>query len=168
VGECGLDYFARPGFPPPVRAAQRELFDAQLCLAERYKLPVIVHDRDAHDDILDAVRARPGLQYLFHCFSGDAALVKTLCGMGAYISFAGGVTYRKNTALREAAAAVPDDLLLAETDAPYLAPEPFRGKRCDSSMIPHILAVLAQARNQPPELVERLTWENGLRVFGTG
>jgi TatD DNase family protein len=166
VGECGLDYFEHQGFPPPDRAAQKAMFDAQLCLAGRYDLPVIVHDRDAHDDVLDIVRAHPGLRYLFHCFSGGTDLVKVLCGMGAYISFAGNVTYKKNTALRQAAAAVPDDRLLVETDAPYLAPGPFRGKRCDSTMIPHIIAVLAQARNQPPELVERLTWENGLRIFG--
>jgi TatD DNase family protein len=166
VGECGLDYFTHPGYPPPDRAAQREAFGAQLCLAERYKLPVIVHDRDAHDDVLDIVRAHPGLRYVFHCFSGDAPLAKTLCGMGAAVSFTGAVTYKKNHALREAAAAVPDGLLLVETDAPYLAPEPHRGKRCDSRMIPHILTVLAQARGQPVEEVERLTWENGLRFFG--
>jgi TatD DNase family protein len=165
VGECGLDYFLHEGFPPPDRAAQRELFDAQLCLAGRYNLPVIVHDRDAHGDCLDIVRARPGLRYVFHCFSGDAEMVKLICGMGGYISFAGGVTYKKNSALREAAAAVPDEFLLAETDAPYLAPEPFRGKRCDSLMLPHILAVLAEARGQTVETVEKLTWENGLKLF---
>jgi TatD DNase family protein len=165
VGECGLDYYHHQGYPPPDRAAQRELFDAQLCLAERYKLPVIVHDRDAHEDCLDIVRAHPGLRYVFHCFSGDAEMVKLLSVMGSYISFAGGVTYKKNTALREAAASVPDGLLLAETDAPYLAPEPMRGKRCDSMMLPHTLAVLAEARGQTVETVEHLTWENGLRLF---
>jgi TatD DNase family protein len=168
VGECGLDYFEHPGYPPPDRAAQRALFDAQLCLAERYKLPVIVHDRGAHGDCLDIVRAHPGLRYVFHCFSGDADMVGTVCGMGAYVSFAGAVTYKKNTALRLAAAAVPDELILAETDAPYLAPEPLRGQRCDSLMIPHILAVLAAARGQTVEKAERLTWENGARVFGGG
>jgi TatD DNase family protein len=166
VGECGLDYFEHKGYPPPNRAAQRELFDAQLCLAERYKLPVIVHDRDAHDDCLDLVRAHPGLRYVFHCFSGDAGLARTLAGMGIYISFAGAVTYKKNTALREAAAAVPDESILVETDAPYLAPQPVRGKRCDSLMIPHILDVLAQARREAPEVTGRLTWENAVRVFG--
>jgi TatD DNase family protein len=165
LGECGLDYFLHEGYPPPDRAAQRELFDAQLCLAERYKLPVIVHDRDAHEDCLDIVRAHPGLRYVFHCFSGDLEMVKLLSGMGIYISFAGGVTYKKNTALREAAAAVPDELLLVETDAPYLAPEPLRGKRCDSLMIPYILSVLAETRGQTVEAVEALTWENGLRLF---
>jgi len=165
VGECGLDYFQHEGYPPPDRAAQQELFEAQLCLAERYKLPVIVHDRDAHEDCLNIVRAHSGLQYIFHCFSGDAEMVKILSGMGIYMSFAGGVTYKKNTALREAAAAVPDELLLAETDAPYLAPEPMRGKRCDSLMIPNILAVLAEARGQTVSEVEELTWRNGRRVF---
>ncbi|MDR0326094.1 MAG: TatD family hydrolase [Oscillospiraceae bacterium] len=166
VGECGLDYFNAKGYPPPDRAAQREMFDAHLCLAERYNLPVIVHDRDAHGDCLDIVRAHPGLRYVFHCFSGDAEMARTLCGMGIYISFTGSVTYKKNTALREAAAAVPDDLLMVETDAPYLAPEPLRGKRCDSLMIPHILAVLAQARGQTAEDAERLTWDNAVRFFG--
>lgn len=166
VGECGLDYFAAEGYPPPGRAAQRGMFDAQLCLAERFQLPVIIHDRDAHGDCLDLIRAHPGLRYVFHCFSGDAEMVKTLCGMGIYISFTGAVTYKKNAALREAAAAVPDGLLMVETDAPYLAPEPVRGKRCDSLMIPHILAVLAQSRGQTAEDVERLTWENGARFFG--
>jgi TatD DNase family protein len=168
VGECGLDYFQHEGYPPPDRAAQREIFDAQLCLAERYKLPVIVHDRDTGEDCLDIVRAHSGPQYIFHCFSGDAERVRVLSGMGIYMSFAGGVTYKKNAALREAAADVPDGLLLAETDAPYLAPEPFRGKRCDSLMIPHILAVLAKARGQTADETEELTWRNGLRVFCAG
>ena len=166
VGECGLDYFAAGGYPPPDRAAQREAFDAQLCLAERYKLPVIVHDRDAHGDCIDIIRAHPELRVVFHCFSGDAEMVRTLCGMGVYISFTGSVTYKKNTALREAAAAVPDGLLMVETDAPYLAPEPLRGRRCDSLMIPHILAALAGARGQTAEETERLTWENGVWFFG--
>jgi TatD DNase family protein len=166
VGECGLDYFIHEGCPPPDRAAQRELFDAQLCLAERYKLPVIVHDRDAHEDCLDIVRAHPGLRYVFHCFSGDAEMAGMLGSMGIYVSFAGGVTYKKNTALREASAAVPDELLLVETDAPYLAPEPYRGKRCDSLMIPRILDVLAEARGQTTGEVEELTWKNGLRLLG--
>lgn len=166
VGECGLDYYAVEGYPPPDRIAQREGFDAQLCLAERYKLPVIVHDREAHDDCLEIIRAHPGLRYVFHCFSGDAELVKALCGMGVYISFTGSVTYKKNASLREAAAAVPNELIMVETDAPYLSPEPLRGKRCDSLMIPHILAILAAARGTDAETVERLTWENGVRFLG--
>ncbi|MCL1807958.1 MAG: TatD family hydrolase [Oscillospiraceae bacterium] len=166
VGECGLDTFAVEGYPPPDRDAQRALFDAQLCLAGRYDLPVVVHDRDAHEDCLDLIRAHPGNRTLFHCFSGDAGLAKTLCGMGIYISFSGMLTYKKNTELRGAAAAVPDEFLLIETDAPYLAPEPLRGKRCDSTMIPHILHVLAEARGQTVEDVERLTWDNAVRFFG--
>jgi TatD DNase family protein len=166
VGECGLDYFHHPGYPPPDRAAQRGLFDAQLCLAERYGLPVIIHDRDAHQDILDITGAHPGLRFLFHCFSGDAELAVKLCGMGASVSFTGALTYKKNHALRQAAAAVPDEHLLVETDAPYLSPEPHRGKRCDSLMIPYILNTLSQIRGQPPELLERLTFENGAGFFG--
>jgi TatD DNase family protein len=165
VGECGLDYFNHPGYPPPDRAAQRRLFDAQVSLAEQYKLPVIIHNRDAFDDCLDILRASPGLRCVFHCFSGDAETVKTISGMGFYISFAGNVTYKKNTALRQAAAAVPDEYLLVETDAPYLAPEPRRGKRCDSAMLPYTIKVLAEARGQTVEEIERLTRENALRLF---
>ncbi|MDR0292580.1 MAG: TatD family hydrolase [Oscillospiraceae bacterium] len=167
VGECGLDYFAAEGCPPPDRAAQRGLFDAQLCLAERYKLPVIVHDRDAHGDCLDIIRAHRGVpRYVFHCFSGGADLAAALCGMEVYCSFTGSVTYKKNAALREAAAAVPDELIMVETDAPYLSPEPVRGRRCDSLMIPHILAVLARARGVTEEEAETLTFENAARFFG--
>ena len=166
VGECGLDYFQAEGYPPPDRAAQKELFDAQLCLAERYKLPVIIHSRDAHADCLDILRARKGItRGVFHCFSGDVELVKTLAGMGVYMSFTGAVTYKKNAALREAATAVPRDLLMAETDAPYLAPEPHRGKRCDSTMLVPILAALAAARGEAPEETESLTWDNAARFF---
>lgn len=166
VGECGLDYYQAEGYPAPNRAAQREAFDAQICLAERYNLPVIVHDRDAHDDCLDILRSHRSIKAVLHCFSGDAEMAREVAGMGMYISFSGSVTYKKNTALREAASAVPDGLLLTETDAPYLAPEPLRGKRCDSRMIARMIEVLAIARGQTPEYVEGLTWENGLRFFG--
>ncbi len=166
VGECGLDYYPAEGFTPPSREEQREAFEAQICLAERYRLPVIIHDRDAHGDCLDILRAHKGLRGVFHCFTGDAALAREVAGMGMYVSFTGSVTYKKNAALREAAAAVPDDLLLTETDAPYLAPEPLRGKRCDSRMIRHIIATLADARQQPAEHVEQMTWENGMRFYG--
>ncbi|MDR1668325.1 MAG: TatD family hydrolase [Oscillospiraceae bacterium] len=166
VGECGLDYYPAEGYVPPSREAQREAFDAQICLAERYRLPVIIHDRDAHADCLDILRAHKGLRAVFHCFTGSAGFAREAAEMGFYISFTGSVTYKKNEGLREAAAAVPDDLLLTETDAPYLAPEPLRGKRCDSRMIKHVIATLAAARGQPAELVEARTWGNALRFFG--
>jgi TatD DNase family protein len=140
VGETGLDYY-RAEAPAQV---QRALFDAQLALADEYRLPVVIHSREADSDTLAALAGYGGTVVL-HCFSSPG-LLETALERRWYCSFAGNVTYPNAPALREAVAAVAADRLLAETDSPYLAPQTVRGQRNEPAYVMHTLAVLAQVR----------------------
>jgi TatD DNase family protein len=141
VGEIGLDYF----HDRAPRDVQRALFDRQLEVASAVGLPVVIHTRDADDDTAAALASFAGTVIL-HCFSAPG-LLETAVERGYYVSFAGNVTYPKATALREAAAVVPADRILAETDSPYLAPQPLRGKRNEPANVLLTLAVLAELRS---------------------
>jgi TatD DNase family protein len=140
VGETGLDYFRDSTH----RRDQRALFEEQLELAAAAGLPVVIHTRDAEDDTAAALAPFPGT-VVMHCFSSPD-LLETVLERRYYVSFAGNVTYPKATELREAAAAVPDDRILAETDSPYLAPQAVRGTRNEPANVVHTLAVLAELR----------------------
>lgn len=164
VGECGLDYH----YDIAPRETQKAVFRRQLVLGVEMNLPVIVHDREAHADCLACIKETPGVGGVFHCYSGSAEMVPEIVGMGFMISFTGSVTFANAHKLRHAAALVPDERLMVETDAPYMAPVPHRGKRCDSRMIVNILDVLAEVRGTTREDLERLTWENAFRFFGLG
>lgn len=142
VGETGLDNFHRHAEP----GDQRRLFAAQLGLAERLGKPVVVHSRDAEEETASALAAFDGTVVL-HCFSSPALLAAAL-ERRYYVSFAGNVTYPKASDLREAAAQVPADRLLAETDSPYLAPQPLRGRTNEPANLVHTLAVLAEVRGE--------------------
>jgi TatD DNase family protein len=142
VGETGLDYFR--DYAP--RDAQRRLFDAQLDLAAELGKPVVIHTRAADDDTLAALAGFDGTVVL-HCFSSPG-LLDTALERGWYCSFAGNVTYPKAPELRAAARLVPADRLLAETDSPYLAPQPVRGRRNESAFVMHTLATLAEVRGE--------------------
>jgi len=142
VGETGLDYFR--DYAP--HDAQRTLFDRQLALAAELRKPVVIHTRAAEEDTLAALRDFKGTVIL-HCFSSPAMLEPAL-ERGWYVSFAGNVTYPKAPELRAAAARVPRDRLLAETDSPYLAPQPVRGGRNEPAFLVHTLAALAEARGE--------------------
>ncbi|MGN1195268.1 MAG: TatD family hydrolase, partial [Acutalibacteraceae bacterium] len=132
VGEIGLDYHY--DFSP--RDKQIEVFERQLILANELNLPVIVHDREAHEDMMNLLKKhRP--KGVVHCFSGSAESAREIVSLGMYIGLGGAVTFKNARKPLEVAAYVPDDRLLLETDCPYMAPVPFRGKRCDSSMIPY-------------------------------
>ena len=144
VGETGLDYFR--DYAP--REQQRELFARQLELAERLRKPVVIHTRAADEDTLEALRGFAG-DVVLHCFSSPA-LMPTALERGWYVSFAGNVTYPKADDLRAAAAAVPAERLLAETDCPYLAPQPVRGRENEPANVVHTLATLAEARGESP------------------
>jgi TatD DNase family protein len=144
VGETGLDYFR--DYAP--RDAQRRVFDAQLQLASELRKPVVIHTRAAEDDTLEALAGFDGTVVL-HCFSSPALLEPAL-EHGWYVSFAGNVTYPKAPELREAAVRVPADRLLAETDSPYLAPQPVRGRRNEPAYVMHTLEALAAARGDDP------------------
>jgi len=140
VGEIGLDYLVRPGVPMTPRGVQQEQLQLMLELARSHHLGVVVHDRLAHADVLAELERAPGAGVLLHCFSGDAELAVRAARLGMICSFSGIVTFRNAPELRRAAAAVPADHLVVETDAPFLSPEPFRGR----SNEPHRVAVTAR------------------------
>ena len=160
VGETGLDYFH--DLAP--RDVQRALFDRQLEVAASSGLPVVIHTRDADTDTAAALADFPGTVIL-HCFSAPG-LLDTAIERRYYVSFAGNVTYPKATALRDAAALVPTDRILAETDSPYLSPEPLRGKRNEPANVLHTLAVLAQARGDEVAALEKQIDRNASTAFG--
>jgi TatD DNase family protein len=145
VGEAGLDYH----YGAETKYEQRRLFEAQLELAQQLGLPVVVHTREANDDTESILRAHEGA-VVMHCFSEPGLLAAGL-ERGWYFSFAGNVTYPKAAELREAAAMVPPDRILAETDSPYLSPQPLRGRPNEPAHLVHTVAVLAQARGEDAE-----------------
>jgi TatD DNase family protein len=142
VGETGLDGHYDPG----AIVAQRVLLDEQLALAEEHRLPVVIHSRDAEEQTADALAPFTG-PVVLHCFSSPG-LLDTALERGYYVSFAGNVSYPRAIALREAAASVPRDRLLAETDAPYLPPQPVRGRRNEPGYVSYVVAALADARGE--------------------
>ena len=162
IGEIGLDYYWEEN---PPRELQQQVFRAQLQLAEELELPVIVHDREAHGDSLSIIREFPNLRGVFHCFSGSAEMAKELVKLGWMISFTGVLTYKNARKALETADAVPLEHLMIETDSPYMAPVPNRGKRNDSRNVSFICQKLAEVKGVSPEDCARITMENGKRFF---
>ena len=161
LGEIGLDYYY--DFSP--RETQRAAFARQLELAKALDMPVIVHSREAAADTLELMRRyRP--RGVVHCFSGSAELAKIYSDLGLYIGFTGVVTFEKAKRPLEAAKVAPLRLLLIETDCPYMAPVPYRGKRSDSTMLSHVVNALAAARGETPEAIAAATWQNAREVYG--
>lgn len=160
IGEIGLDYHY--DFSP--RETQRSVFEKHLTLANDLDMPVIIHDREAHGDMLELLQKyRP--KGIVHCFSGSAEMAWEIVKLGMYIGFGGAVTFKNARRPLEAAAAVPLDRLVLETDAPYMTPEPFRGKRCDSSYIQYTAQRLSEAlRIDAQELLD-LTCGNARQVY---
>lgn len=163
IGEVGLDYYWVKA--PEDRAFSRDFFDAQLSLAEELDLPVIVHDREAHADCLAIVREFPGVRGVFHCYSGSAEDAKTLVKLGWHLSFTGTITFKNARKAPEVIAAVPLERIMVETDAPYMAPTPFRGKRCDSRYVYRMVETIAEIKGLTPAEVEQATTENGKALF---
>jgi len=164
IGEIGLDYYWVK--TPEDRARSREFFDAQLSLAEELKLPAIVHDRDAHRDTVDMVKAHPGARGVFHCCALSAEDAKTAVDLGWHVSFTGNVTFPKARRALEVMAAVPLDRIMIETDSPYMAPEPFRGRRCDSGYVYRVAETIAQVKGISAGEAAEATYRNALRFFG--
>ncbi|MCC8122681.1 MAG: TatD family hydrolase [Oscillospiraceae bacterium] len=162
IGEIGLDYHY--DFSP--REQQRDVFHAQLDLAGRLNKKVIVHDREAHRDCLDAVRAYPNVTGVYHCYSGGLEDAKTLVALGWSLSFTGAVTFPNARRALEVIEWLPMESVMIETDAPYLTPEPFRGKRNDSGYVYRVAEVIAQVKGRSIEEVAAITKENGKRFFG--
>lgn len=161
VGEIGLDYHYEDMAP---KETQRRIFAEQIELANRLRLPVIVHDREAHGDTMDLLRRyRPA--GVVHCFSGSVEMMREVLGLGMYIGLGGVVTFKNARVPVEVAKAVPLDRLVLETDAPYMSPVPFRGKRCDSSMIRYTGEKIAQLKGISLDELFSITEANAARLF---
>ena len=162
IGEIGLDYYWEDN---PPRALQQNVFRRQLELAQSLCLPVIVHDREAHQDCLSIVREYPQVTGVYHCYSGSLEDAKVLVKLGWMISFTGVITYKNARKALEVIEWLPLDRIMIETDSPYLTPEPFRGKRNDSGKVHLMAEKIAQVKGLDAEEVARITLENGKRFF---
>ncbi len=164
IGEAGLDYF----YERSPRDVQAEAFRRQIRAARQANLPICIHTRDADNDtlrILTEEREGGHFDFLLHCFSSGRALAEAAMGLGGYVSFSGILTFPKSQELRAIAADLPADRLLVETDSPYLAPVPFRGKRNEPAHVVHTARVLAEVRGLSPEALADLTTANFRRLF---
>lgn len=162
IGEIGLDFY-RDLSP---REIQRDALAAQLALARELDLPVILHNRESHEDMISLLHAHAtGVRGVFHCFIGDRAMATDALDLGFYLSFAGPLTYPRNEELRSVAAWAPADRILVETDSPYLSPQPLRGKRNEPQHVALVARTLAQARGISEEEVAALTTHNASTLF---
>lgn len=161
IGEIGLDYH----YEDPTRDVQLPAFRAQLELARELGLPVIVHEREAHADGMELIRQFPDVTGVFHCYSGALEQAKELVKCGWYIGFTGVITFKNARKAVEVAEWLPLDRILIETDCPYMAPEPYRGRRNDSRLVPLVAAKLAEIKGVSPEEMGEITTENAKRLF---
>ncbi len=166
IGEIGLDFY-RDRSP---RDIQIHAFRQQIRLARKVGLPVIVHDRDAHQEVLEILRQEKAAETggVLHCFSGDLIMAQACIELGFYLSFPATITYPKNDALREVVKSIPTERLLMETDCPYLAPQPLRGKRNEPALLRHTAEQIAHIKGLSVEDVARITNLNAYRLFGIG
>ena len=162
IGEIGLDYHYE-GIP---REIQQKAFRMQMALAREMGLPVIVHERDAHEDGMKIVEEFPEVTGVFHCYSGSAEMAKWLVARGWYIGFTGVLTFKNARKALEVAASIPLDRIVLETDCPYMSPEPFRGKRNDPGKLYRMAEKLAELRGLSIEETHRITMENGRKLYG--
>ena len=161
IGELGLDYH----YEDIPREIQQRAFRMQMALAAELDLPVIVHERDAHADGMAIVEQFPAVKGVFHCYSCSLEMAKWLIDRGWYIGFTGVLTFKNARKAIEVAANIPLEKLVLETDCPYMAPEPFRGKRNHPGYLYRMAQRLAEVRDLPVEEVERITTENGKRLY---
>ena len=164
IGEIGLDYH----YEDIPRSIQQRAFRLQMELARELDLPVIVHEREAHQDGMQIVSDFPQVRGVFHCFSGSAEMAKWLMDRGYYVGFTGVLTFRNARRALEAAAAVPRDRVVLETDCPYMSPEPFRGKRNDPAKLYRMAQALGDLWGIPAEEAQAITYENGKRLYRMG
>ncbi len=161
-GEIGLDYY-RDLSP---REEQKTAFIRQIELANLCGLPIIIHNRDAHQDVLEIVKSHPPKWGgVFHCYSGSWEMARILLDLGFYLSFAGPLTYKNNRQTVEVATNVPLDRFVVETDSPYLTPEPRRGKRNEPAYVIEVVKRISELRGLAPEEVARMAWSNGEQLF---
>ena len=161
IGEIGLDYH----YEDIPREIQQRAFRMQLELARELDLPVIVHEREAHEDGLKIIAEFPEVTGVFHCYSGSTEMAKLLVERGWYIGFTGVLTFKNARKAVEVAQSIPMERIVLETDCPYMSPEPFRGKRNDPSRLCYMAEKLAQLRSLPVESIHEITVENGKRLY---
>ena len=161
IGEIGLDYH----YEDIPRQIQLQAFRAQMELARELGLPVIVHERDAHEDGMKVVEEFPEVTGVFHCYSGSAEMAKVLVKKGWYIGFTGVLTFKNARKTIEVASQLPLDRIVLETDCPYMAPEPFRGRRNDPGKLYRMAEKLSEIRGLSVEEVHAITMENGKRLY---
>ena len=165
VGESGLDMYWDTSFLD----VQREVFEAHIAWAKEYDKALVIHTRSSVDEALETLEGvSPPERFVFHCWSGDGVQLRRAVDLGAFVSFAGNVTFKSAGALRDLAAQVPEDRLLVETDAPYLAPVPHRGKPNEPAYVALVGATVAEARGEPLEQVAEKTALNAQRFLGLG
>ena len=161
IGEIGLDYH----YEDIPREIQMKAFRSQMELARELDLPVIVHERDAHEDGMSVVRDFPTVTGVFHCYSGSAEMARQLVDKGWYIGFTGVLTFKNARKAVEVASSIPLDRIVLETDCPYMAPEPFRGKRNHPGYLYRMAEKLAEIRGMSVEEIHAVTTENGRRLY---
>ena len=161
IGEIGLDYY----YEDIPREIQQKAFRMQMALAKEVDLPVIIHEREAHDDGMRIVKEFPGVTGVFHCYSGSAEMARQLVNMGWYIGFTGVLTFKNARKAVETAERIPLERIVLETDCPFMAPEPFRGKRNDPGYLYRMAERLAEIRGLTVEEVTAITTENARRLY---
>ncbi len=162
IGECGVDYHWMND-PEEVQLA---CFDAQMAIARELHKPVVIHQREGMEDCLSVVRRYPDVTGVFHCYSGSAESAKEILNRGYYLGFTGVITFKNARKSHEVLKMMPRDRILIETDCPYMAPVPHRGKRCHSGLLPHTLEALAGVLDISVEEAARLTYDNARRFYG--
>ncbi len=166
IGEIGLDYY----WDSVERDVQKKWFARQIELAKQVNLPIIVHDRDAHGDTMDILKSQNARDVggIVHCFSGSCEMARDVLNLGLYVGIGGTVTFKNARKIKEVAEYVPIESIVLETDAPYLAPEPFRGKRNSSDLIKYVIEEIAGIKGMTAEDVEEITFQNAKRVYKIG
>lgn len=165
IGEIGFDYHL-DDLTDEVKAKQRHVFEAQMQMAQKYGLPVIIHDREAHGDCFEMALKYPSVKGIFHSYSGSSEMARELIRRGWYISFSGVVTFKNASRVREVVSTIPLDRLLVETDAPYLSPHPLRGKMNHSANLEYTAYAIAAVFGKTPEEIAEITFENAQRIYG--
>lgn len=161
IGEIGLDFY----YDYSERDVQREVFIRQMELARELDMPVVIHDREAHLECMEIIKKYPGVRGAFHCYSGSAEMAKGILDMGWYLGFTGAITFKNARKSLEVLEICPNDRILIETDCPYLAPVPFRGKRNDSRYLTYMAQKVAEIKGITTEEAALMTNQNGRRFF---
>ena len=161
IGEIGLDYH----YNPQTRPQQIELFEQEIEIANKHKLPIAIHTRDAENDTIDVLKKYPGVYGVMHCFTSNWELAKYALDCGFYFSASGILTFKNSESIRETFSKIPNDRIVIETDSPFCAPVPYRGKQCEPYMVVETAKVLAQIKNLQLDDLENILFENTKQLY---